>query len=150
LIKAAYLYNFALFVEWPADAFAKGDSPIVIGVLGEDPFDEALQRTIRDKRISGRRIVVRPLQWNEDFRQCHILFVGAAAASRASELTSRLDGVPVLVVGESPDFARRAGSINFFVDDNKVKFEINVDRARRARLDISAKLLKVARIVRGR
>lgn len=149
LIKAAYLYNFALFVEWPADAFAAADAPIVIGVVGADPFDEALDRTIQDKRINRRRIVVRRLQWSQDLRGCHILFVSASEAARASELSSRLNGLPVLVVGETPEFARRGGTINFTIEDNKVRFEVNVDAARRARLNISAKLLNLARIVRG-
>lgn len=150
LIKAAYLYNFALFVEWPADAFPSSDAPIVIGVVGDDPFDQALERTVRDKRINRRPLVVRRLQWGQNLRQCHILFVSASEAARAADLGTRLDGQPVLVVGETFDFARRGGTINFFIENNKVLFEVNVDAARRARLDISAKLLNLARIIRAR
>jgi hypothetical protein len=150
LIKAAYLYNFALFVEWPADAFATIEGPIVIGVLGNDPFDQALDRTIQDKRINNRRLIIRRLQWSQDLRQCHILFVSSSEVARTGELRARLEGSPVLVVGETEDFAHRAGSINFFIESNKVRFEVNVDAARRARLNVSAKLLKLARIVRGR
>jgi hypothetical protein len=149
LIKAAYLYNFALFVEWPAEAFLAADAPLVIGVVGSDPFDSALERTVRGKRINRRPLVIRRLQASQDLRQCHILFVSSSEAARTGELISRLEGVPVLVVGETPDFARRGGTINFTIEDNKVRFEVNVDAARRARLKISAKLLNVARIVRG-
>ncbi|MGH9350479.1 MAG: YfiR family protein [Vicinamibacterales bacterium] len=149
LIKAAYLYNFALFVEWPADAFPTPTAPIVIGVVGADPFEAALDRTIRDKRVNNRPVVVKRLGWAQDLRTCHILFVSSSEAARAPELRTRLDGLPILLVGETPEFARRGGTINFTIDDNKVKLEVNVDAARRARLNISAKLLRVARIVRG-
>ena len=121
----------------------------MIGVIGADPFDVALERTVRDKRVNNRPVVVRRLQWAQDLRQCHILFVSSSEGTRAGELTARLDGLPILLVGETPDFARRGGTINFAIDDNKVGLEVNVDTARRSRLNISAKLLKVARIVRG-
>jgi uncharacterized protein DUF4154 len=149
LIKAAYLYNFALFVEWPADAFTTADAPLVIGVVGSDPFDRALDQTIQNKRINKRSLVIKRLQWSNDLRQCHILFISSSEANRTGELASRLEGLPILVVGETPEFARRGGTVNFTIEANKVGFEVNVDAARRARLNISAKLLKVARIVRG-
>ena len=150
LIKAAYLYNFALFVEWPTDAFPTATAPIVIGIVGPDPFDQALDRTIRDKRINKRPLVVRRLQWGQDLTQCHILFVSSSEGSRTHEWAPRLEGLPILIVGdEIPEFARRGATINFIIEDNKVKFEVNVDAARHARLNISAKLLNVARVLRG-
>lgn len=149
LIKAAYLYNFALFVEWPADAFAGADTPLVIGLVGTDSFDEAVHRTVENKRINRRPIVVKRLSPNQDLRQCHMVFVGASESGRLPEFSSRLDGLPVLLVGESPEFARKGGTVNFTIQDNKVRFEVNVDAARRARLKISAKLLTLATIVRG-
>jgi uncharacterized protein DUF4154 len=148
LIKAAYLYNFALFVEWPAEVFATRDAPIVIGIIGADPFDQALERTIQDKRINGRTLVVRRLQPGQDMRQAHILFVRSSEAGRNDELIGRLAGHPVLLVGETPDFARRGGTITFTIEDERVRFEINVEAARRARLNVSATLLNVARVVR--
>ena len=150
LIKAAYLYNFALFVGWPADAFSTPDAPIVIGIVGADPFDQALDRTVQNKRINRRPIVVRRLNWGSDLRQCHMLFISASEAAKAADMPARLEGLPILVVGESSDFARRGGTINFTLDDNKIRFEVNLDAAKKSRLDISAKLLNVAtRIVRG-
>ena len=150
LIKAAYLYNFALFVGWPADAFATPDAPLVIGIVGSDPFDQALDRTVQHKRINGRLIVVKRLQWGNDLRQCHILFITASEAAKGADLATRLEGLPILIVGESSDFARRGGTINFTVDDNKIRFEVNVDTAKKSRLVISARLLDVAKgIVRG-
>jgi hypothetical protein len=150
LIKAAYLYNFALFVEWPADAFASQHAPLTIGIVGTDPFDVALDRTIQDKRVNGRPVVIKRLQWHQDLRQSHILFVGASEEARMPEIAARLQGQPILLVGETPDFARHVGTIGFAIDDNKVKLEVNLEAAKRARLNISAKLLKVARIVRSR
>jgi hypothetical protein len=149
LIKAAYLYNFALFVGWPADAFATPDAPLVIGIVGSDPFDQALDRTVQNKRINGRLIVVRRLHWGNDLRQCHILFITASEAAKGAEMPAGLEGLPILVVGESSDFARRGGMINFTVDNNKIRFEVNVDAAKKSRLNVSARLLDVAKRVVG-
>ena len=148
LIKAAYLYNFALFVEWPAEAFMTKDAPIVIGIIGTDRFDQALEHTIQDKRINGRALVVRRFQPGQDPRQAHILFVTSSESARNDELIARLATHPVLLVGETPDFARRGGTITFTIEEERVQFEVNVEATRRARLNVSAKLLKVARIVR--
>ena len=145
LIKAAYLYNFAMFVDWPSEAFATPDSSIVIGIIGADPFGWALDRTVEDKRINGRRIVVQRLQWSQDPSHCHIVFVSDPA--RLSEVADRLAGAATLVVADTDTAARRS-AINFIVRDNKVGFEINLNQARSARLTISSKLLNLARVVR--
>jgi hypothetical protein len=148
LIKAAYLYNFALFVEWPADAFLTADTPIVIGIIGTDPFGWALDKTVENKRISKRRIVVERLQPTEDLKRCHILFVSASEGGRLSEVTQRVQGLPILIVDDGVNGNRRGGAIDFVVDDNKVGFAINLDVVRRARLTISSKMLGLARTVR--
>ena len=148
LIKAAYLYNFAMFVDWPPDAFATRTSPFVIGILGADRFDRALERTVSGKRIDKRPIVVRRVDAPHELKRCHIVFVSSSDAARNADVLGRLDGLPVLVVGETPDFARRGGSIAFLVEDNRVRFEVNLDAARRAKLTISAKLLSLAKTVR--
>jgi len=150
LIKAAYLLNFAMFIEWPRDAFPTASSPITIGVVGSDPFGQTLDLTVDKRRIDNRRIVVKRLQWGQDFRQCHILFIGSAESARIGELTSRVAGQPVLIVGEATDLAKRGATINFKIEDDKVRFEVNVDAAKRARLTISSKVLRLARIVKER
>jgi hypothetical protein len=147
LIKAAYLYHFAMFVDWPAEAFASKTAPIVIGIVGSDPFGSALDATIRDKRIDGRPVLVKRLDWKEDLRQCHLVFLAAADSGRIGDLVRRLDGAPVLIVAESQDLARRGAAISFRIDDNRVRFDINVDAAKRHRLTISSKVLNLARIV---
>jgi hypothetical protein len=149
LIKAAYLYHFAMFIEWPADAFGAKGSPIVIGIVGSDPFGTALDATVSGKKIDGRAVVVKRLQWGDDLRQSHILFVGESEAGRIGELARRVEGRPLLIVGESADLAKRGATIGFRIDDGRVRFDINADAAARARLKISSKLLSVAHIVRG-
>jgi hypothetical protein len=147
LIKAAYLYNFAMFVEWPADAFSRPDSAVVIGVVGADPFGWALDRTVQDRKIGKRPIVVERMQWGQDPRRYHIVFVSGSDAARLTDLATRLEGSPTLIVADSDALWPRS-AISFVVNDNKVGFEINLDQATRARLTISSKLLNLARVVR--
>ena len=147
MIKAAYLYNFAMFVEWPADAFATPESPIVIGIIGSDPFGWAIDRTVSDKRISTRRIVVERLQWNQYLRHCHIVFISGQDVARVAELSERLEGVSTMIVADTATPGHRS-PINFIVSDNNVGFQINLEPSRQARLTISSKLLKLARVVR--
>jgi YfiR/HmsC-like len=149
VIKAAYLYNFAMFVEWPADAFSGPSAPIVIGIVGADPFGSALERIVEGKRINKRRLVIDHVQSPQEARRSHILFVGAADPARLPEFASRLSGQSVLVVGEAADVVKQGGTIGFTVRDNKVGYDINLDAAKRARLTISSKLLNLARVVRG-
>ncbi len=146
-VKAAYLLNFARYVQWPPEAFQRSDAPLVISVLGSDPFGPLLDE-MGKKKIDGRPIAVRRLSSMADYKPCHILFVTASAAaedkSDALKLTQRS---PVLLVGDDAGFAERGGTINFVVADNKVHFEINRDAAKRGQLKISSKLLGLAKIV---
>lgn len=147
VIKAAYLYNFAMFVEWPSEAFATSDSPLLIGVVGADPFGWALERTVEGKRISKRRIVIERVQSIQDARHCHILFVAVDGDPRMSEFSTRLDGQSVLLVGESDDVLKQGATIGFTVRDNKVGYDVNLGAAKRAGLTVSSKLLNLARVV---
>jgi hypothetical protein len=149
LIKAAYLYNFALFVEWPDDAFADPDAPFVVGILEPDPFGWAIDKTVEGKRINRRRIVVERLQSTQDLRYCHILFVGSADGAATADLTKRLGSLPILIVGDAPKGAAPSGTVSFTVQDDKVGFEIDLQAARRTRLKIGSRILSLARTVRG-
>jgi hypothetical protein len=149
LIKAAYLYNFALFVEWPADAFTAPDAPFVVGIVGSDPFGWAIDRTVRDKRINSRRIVVERLQSSQDVRHCHMLFVSGSDGALSADLAKRLDRLPILIVGDAPTPSTPGGAVAFTVHDNKVGFEIDLQATKRTRLKISSKMLSLARVVRG-
>ena len=147
-IKAAYLYQFGHYIQWPADSFADDQSPFVIGVLGEDPFGDALDEIARDKKIDGRKIVVRRFASVEDYKPCHILFVSSSvmAADKLSSI-QKSQNFPVLLVGESPGFAQHGGTINLFIEQNRIRFEVNMEVAKREQLKISSKLLSLAKIV---
>jgi hypothetical protein len=147
-IKAAYLYNFSSYVQWPAEAFPTSDTPLVIGVLGTDPFGEILNEIVRTKKVAGRPIVARRFASMAVYAPCHVLFVpSSTSADETAAAIRKTHGSPVLLVGENPGFAAEGGNVNFFIEENKVRFEINVDAARRRQLKISSKLLGLAKIV---
>jgi uncharacterized protein DUF4154 len=150
LIKAGFIYNFAKLVEWPTAAFPQPDSPIVIGILGEDPFGATLDRIVADKKINGRGIAVKRLKWGKDqkdLRDCNILFVSLSEKEHVDNVVDAMKWLPVLTIGDASGFAKRGGIINFTLEDNKVRFEVNVEAAKRADLTISSRLLTLARIV---
>ena len=149
-VKAAFLFNFAKFVEWPEDRPEGDRSALVIGVLGVDPFGGALDAAVRDKTVNGRALSVKRFREVKDLAPCQILFISASETRRLPEILSRLGGTPILTVGEPEAFTREGGIIRFVTEDNKVRFEINVEAAERANLRISSKLLALARIVHGR
>ena len=150
LIKAGFIYNFAKFVEWPSTAFAQPDSPIVIGILGTDPFGTIIDKIVQDKKVGARGFVVKRLKWGADLKElstCKILFVGASEKAHMDELVQIVRGLPILTVGETPGFAERGGVIRFVLEDNRVRFEVNVEAARQADLTISSRLLTLAKII---
>jgi hypothetical protein len=150
LIKAGFIFNFAKFVEWPQTTFAQPDSPIVIGILGTDPFGAIIDQIVQDKKIGGRGFVVKRLKWGadpKDLKECKILFVGASERIHIDELVQIVRGLPILTVGETPGFAERGGVIRLVLEDNRVRFEVNVDAAHQAGLTISSRLLTLARII---
>jgi len=146
-IKAAFLYNYIKFVEWPAPS-QNASQPIVIGVWGGNPFGDALGSTVRDRKINGRTIVVKQVRTAAAARATHLLFVSAADDARFGELREALKGSGVLTVGESESFAQQGGMIFFTLDGDKLRFEINMNAAEQAGLKISAQLQKLARAIR--
>src|SRR6201988_2183540 len=150
LIKAGFIFNFAKFVEWPSAAFAQPDSPIVIGILGTDPFGTIIDKIVQDKKVGARGFVVKRLKWGADLKElstCKILFVGASERAHIDELVQIVKGLPILTVGETPGFAQHGGVIRFVLEDNRVRFEVNVEAAHQAALTISSRLLTLARII---
>jgi hypothetical protein len=146
LIKAAYLLNFAKFVEWPADSFKDDSSPINLCILGADPFGSALD-TIKGKMVKGRPLKIR---WNnkaDDIEGCHILFISASEKQNLKQILYGLRSSNTLTVSEINGFAQLGGMINFIIVDQKVRFEINLDAVQRSRLKMNAQLLKLAKIV---
>jgi hypothetical protein len=143
-VKAAFLFNFAKFVEWPSEAFPAPDTPFGLCILGDEPPDADIEFVLKGKKVGPREIHYRRLRTSQELGGCHLLFVGEAA-------TYQLDAVPrdsILTVGEAAVFIRRGGVIRFLMEDGRVRFEINPDAALKSRLKISSKLLKLARIVR--
>jgi hypothetical protein len=147
-VKAAFLYNFIKFVDWPENAFPTPQSPYVIGVLGKDPFGTVLDDVLRGKSVNGRPVIVKRLETDEQTRICHIVFVCSSERRRWNEIRQILKNYPVLTVSETPGFAESGGIVNFFQEGNKVRFEINIDAARRAGLRIDSTVLNLAKIVR--
>jgi len=143
-LKAAFLFNFAKFVEWPPAAFAEATSPIVLGILGENPFGDALERTIRDKTINNRRLEIKPFPSSAAATNCHILFISTSEKARLPEILAGLRGASVLTVGETDRFTETGGMINLFRQGNKIRFQINEVAAGSVGLKVSSKLLRLA------
>jgi hypothetical protein len=147
LIKAGFIYNFANLVQWPSNAFVQPSSPIVIGILGEDPFGTILDRVLEGKKVNGRVFLVKRLKSVLDLKECHIVFVSSSEMTHLAEAIHVVKGMPILTIGEIPGFAKHGGIINLVLEDNKVHFEVNVEAAKEADLNISSRLLALARIV---
>ena len=148
-IKAEYLANFAKFVEWPDDAFAGGEGAFVIGVLGNFRFGVSLSEAVTGKTVRGKKIKIQILKPRDNLRECHILFVGGSDKKHLTEILASLRGASVLTVGESDEFFEAGGTIGFRMDDERVRFEVNLSGAETARLRMSSQLLAAARSIRN-
>ncbi|HEY4248508.1 MAG TPA: YfiR family protein [Lacunisphaera sp.] len=148
-IKAAFLYNFITFTDWPADAFGSPDSPYVIGVLGNDPFGPVLDQIVNGEKIKSRPLVVRRFRNIADIHHCHILFISASEEYRLPEILRWLRGQPVLTVADIPGFAEAGGDIGF-LSGTRVKLVMNPVAIQSANLSVSSKLLRLAQLVPGR
>ena len=146
-IKAVFLYNFVRFVDWPPSAFPDTQAPMVIGVLGEDPFGAALDDAIRGESVNGRPLEVRHFRRIEDLGDCQVLFISRSEATRLAPILTSLKGRSVLTVSDAEDFTNRGGMIRFVTENNKVRLKINIDAAKAAELTISSKLLRPAEVV---
>ena len=146
-VKAAFLYNFAKFVDWPADAFENNQAPIALCVYGKDPFEGALDDIVRGKSIGSRSFVVRRPRTPKSLNDCQIVFVGDSGDDQLRDVLSNLDRSKVLSVGESPNFAELGGQIQFVTVDGKIRFLINIDSVNRAGFKMSSKLLALAKVV---
>lgn len=146
-LKAVFLYNFAHFVEWPAQAFSDPVAPLVIGVLGEDPFGSFLDEVVASEKVNEHPLSVRRFRRLEEIDRCHVLFISQSETARLGEIFERLKGRSILVVGESEGFNSRGGMVRFVTEKNKVRLRINLEVAKAAGLIISSKLLRPAEIV---
>jgi hypothetical protein len=146
-LKAAFLYNFASLTDWPANTFTNASEPLVIGIVGKDPFGPLLEPTFRGKTVDGRPIVIARFSRPRDVMGCQVLFVPASEDERLSSIFSHLSGQPVLTVGDAAQFAWRGGIIGLVNRGDEIHFEINLEAANKARLKVSSKLLRLAETV---
>jgi hypothetical protein len=146
-VKAAFLYHLAEFVEWPPEAFPAAENPLVIGVLGADPFGKALDEIAEDVVVKNRKLKVQRFHNMEEVKTCHILFISQSEAGRLDQIFSLLKDRKILTVGDTEGFALRGGIVRFRTEKNKIRLRINIDAARAASLTISSKLLRAAEVV---
>lgn len=147
-IKAAYLYQFAKFSEWPPAAFEKADSDLVLGVLGSNPFGKLLDG-LNGKTIKGRKVVVVHCENTSDARKCHVLFIpGSMGEEAIAKALKALDGVPVLTVGDANGFSEQGGMIQMYPESGKVRFNINLVSAKAAGIKLDSRFLGLARKVK--
>ena len=146
-VKAAFLLNFAKFIDWPASAFRDEKAPITVCVFGHDPFGNALDDMMRGKNINNRELLARRINELPELKSCQLVFVSEKEERRLPEILNSEKSASALVVGEGEDFAESGGSVQLFLENNRMRFAVNVDAVQRSRLTVSSKLLALAKIV---
>lgn len=149
-VKALFLFNFAKYVDWPANALTTSNAAIVIDVVGEDGFGDEFKRVTGDRTVNGRKVVVKQVEDTADLKECQILFIGITEKGHLPEILDAVKNSAVLTVGETDQFLAMEGMINFTKKENKIHLEINLAPAQRANLKLSSKLLTVADVVLGK
>ncbi|MCB0395914.1 MAG: YfiR family protein [Flavobacteriales bacterium] len=148
-VKAAFLFNFGKFVEWPEKAFQSPTSPIIVGIIGDDPFGDVLDKTLKGRAMNGRSWLVKRYKGVEEIDDCHILFVAGSERGRLREILNAIKNKPILTVGdEIEEFCQLGGIINFSSRQSKYGFQINKVTADQNRIRISSKLLMLAKIIK--
>lgn len=151
-VKAAFIYNFARFVEWPSSAFAQADDPIKICVLGDDPFGKVLDETIRGKSIAQHAFAIERIASAEEAGyadDCHIVFISRSETNRLGKVLTALQDKSVMTIGDMEDAAKRGAVMNFLLEGGRVRFAINADVAKRAGLNLSSQLIKLSTLVKS-
>jgi hypothetical protein len=148
-VEAVFLFNFSQFVDWPPQAFPDPNSPIVIGVLGSDPFGATLDDVVRGEMVNGHALVARRSQRIEELTDCHILFISSSERPGLESILKVLKGRSTLTVSDLQNFAHEGGIIGFVLEGNRIRLRINLEAAKAAGLTLSSKLLRPAQIVGG-
>jgi hypothetical protein len=146
-LKAAFVYNFLKFVEWPSSSFGRSTAPLVVAVVGDGPTADATARFLAAKQVGARPVAVRRVAWDDSFAGVHAVFVAETDDSRRKRIFSAASDAAVLSIGEGADFAASGGVIALVIDDRKVRFDIDVGAARSSGLKVSSKLLALTRVV---
>jgi hypothetical protein len=146
-IKAGFFFNFTRFVDWPESAFVTASSPILVCILGETPLTDLVTNVALGKVVNGRAVSIKRVKASDDLRQCNLLFVSAEEERHTAEILASLKKTNTLTVGETPGFAQAGGMINFSIQENRVKLELNLEATTRAGLKVNSKLIAVSRLV---
>jgi len=146
-VKIVFLFNFTQFVEWPPGAFPDAQAPLVVGILGQDPFGRTLDQVVRGEKARNRAIIVERYQRVEDVKQCHLLFISSSEGKDYERIFGALERRPILTVGDTDGFARRGGMMRFLTENNRLRLRVNLKAAQRAGVSISSNLLRPAEIV---
>ncbi len=147
-VKAGFIYNIAKFVEWPERTDAGSRNQLLVCVLGSDPFGKAFEQ-IEGRTVQGKKLGIRRVASAREARECHILFIGRSEKDRVARITETVKDWSILTVGDTEGYLREGVMVNFYMEDGKVRFEIDVERTKQSKLSLSSHLLKLARIVRG-
>jgi len=147
-VKATYLYNFGRFVDWPPKVTQNQSGSFSICVLGQDPFGPALNATLSDETVAGKRVVAKRVPTPQDAVNCRVLFISSSEHARLKQILMTLADASVLTVSDLPQFTQRGGMVQFILEGNRVRFEVNLAAAEHAGLSLSSELLKVAMNVR--
>lgn len=145
-VKAAFLFNFTRFVHWPPSAFASPDAPFEIGIAGNDPFGLYIDDLVSGERVDGHKMIVRRYPDGGDMSNCQLVFIQINDQQKLKSIVSQVSRQNVLSVSDNDDFIRMGGILHFYMEDNKVKMEIRLAAAKSAHLEISVKLLQIAKL----
>lgn len=145
-LKAVFLFNFTQFVEWPATSFSSDQAPMVIGILGADPFGSFLEETVEGEKINGRPLLIRHYTTIEEVEACQLLFINIAEKNKREQVLTGLKGRNILTVSDAPGFMEQGGMIRFFTKKDKINLQVNLEAAKAANLVISSKLLRLVEI----
>lgn len=145
-LKAVFLYNFTQFVEWPDNSFSSDNAPMIIGILGTDPFGSYLEETVAGEKINGHPLRVQYYNTVEEIGVCQILFINVADKTKREQIIAKLKGRNILTVSDAPDFLLQGGMIRFFTKQDKIKLQVNLEETKTANLVISSKLLRLVEI----
>ena len=146
-LKAAFIFNFLQFVEWPAETLQSPNAPITLDIVGEDPFGPEIDNAFRNKTVNGHPVVINRMTTWDPQRFSHVVFVCRSERDQAPQIVEQIGNHSTFSIGDFEGFANRGGIVNFLQEEDKLRFEINVTAVKRARLQVSSKLLRLARIV---
>jgi len=149
-VKAAFLFNFTQFVEWPEGTFTSNQTPFVIGILGENPFGAYLEEIVAGEKVKGNPLVIEYYENLEAMKTCHILFINKTIKIKPEEIITFLSGKAILTVSDMINFLEHGGMIRFYKKKDKIELHINLDAVNSAKLNISSKLLRLSVITTGK